>query len=57
MNCLYVARDISMALLLFGWFFRFSELAALTIGDISISDTHLNIKVSQSINIVRGMKW
>ena len=48
MNCLYVARDISMALLLFGGFFRFSELAALTIGDISISDTHLNIEVSQS---------
>jgi len=43
-----IRRDISMALLLFAGFFRFSELAALTIGDISISDTHLTIKVSQS---------
>ena len=37
-----------MALLLFAGFFRFSELAALTIGDISIIDTRLTIKVSQS---------
>ena len=39
-------RDISMALLLFAGFFRLSELSALTIGDISISDTRLTIKVS-----------
>ena len=39
-------RDISMALLLFAGFFRFRELPALTIGDISISDTRLTIKVS-----------
>ena len=39
-------RDISTALLLFAGFFRFSELPALTIGDISISDTRLTIKVS-----------
>ena len=45
-----IRRDISVALLLFAGFFRFSELAALTIGDISISDTHLTIKVSQSKN-------
>ena len=45
-----IRRDISMALLLFAGFFRFSELAALTIGDISISDTRLTIKVSQSKN-------
>ena len=37
-----------MALLLFAGFFRFSELASLTIRDISISDTHLTINVSQS---------
>ena len=43
-----IRRDISMALLLFAGFFRFSELPALTISDISISDTHLTIKVSQS---------
>ena len=43
-----IRRDISMALLLFAGFFRFSELPALTIGDISITDTRLTIKVSQS---------
>ena len=43
-----IRRDISMALLLFAGFFRFSELANLTIGDISIIDTHLTIKVSHS---------
>ena len=37
-----------MDLLLFVGFFRFSELASLTIGDVSISDTHLTNKVSQS---------
>ena len=47
-NELTLRRDISMALLLFAWFFRFSELASLTIRDISISGTHLTIKVSQS---------
>lgn len=41
-------RDISMALLLFAGFFGFSELAALTIGDICISDNHLTIKVARS---------
>ncbi|CAH3174143.1 unnamed protein product, partial [Porites lobata] len=43
-----IRRDISMALLLFAGFFRFSELANLTTGDISIIDTHLTIKVSHS---------
>ena len=47
-NELILRRDISMALLLFAGFFRFSELTSLTIGDISISDIHLTIKVSQS---------
>ena len=45
---LLIRRDISMALLLFSGFFRFSELANLTIGDISIIDTHLTIRVSYS---------
>ena len=47
-NELPIQRDIFMALLLFAGFFRFSERAALNIGDISISDTHSTIKVSQS---------
>ena len=40
--------DISMALLLFAGFFRFNELAALAIQDISISETHLIVKVTKS---------
>ena len=43
-----IQRDIFMALLLFAGLFRFSEPAALNIGHICISDTHLTIKVSQS---------
>ena len=43
-----ICRDISLALLLFAGFFHFSELAALTTGDSSISDNHLTLKVSQS---------
>ena len=43
-----IQRDIFMALLSFVGFFRFSELTALNIGDIAISDTRLTIKVSQS---------
>ena len=39
-----IHRDISMALL----FFRFNELAALAIQDISISETHLTVKVTKS---------
>lgn len=37
-----------MALLLFAGFFRFSEISALTIRDISIGDTYLTIKVTKS---------
>ena len=37
-----------MALLLFAGFFRFKELAALAIQDISISETHLTVKVAKS---------
>jgi len=43
-----IRRDISMALLLFAGFFRFNELAALAIQDISISETHLTVKVTKS---------
>ena len=43
-----IRRDISMALLLFAGFFRFNELAALAIQDISISGTHLTVKVTKS---------
>ena len=43
-----IRRDISMALLLFAGFFRFKELAALEIQDISISETHLTVKVTKS---------
>ena len=39
-HSLLIRRDISMALLLFAGFFRFNELAALAIQDISISETH-----------------
>lgn len=41
-NDLPVRRDISMALLLFAGFFRFSEVAALTVQDIVISETYLH---------------
>ena len=37
-----------MALLLFAGFFRFNELVALAIQDISISETHLIVKVTKS---------
>ena len=43
-----IRRDISMALLLFAGFFRFNELAALAIQDISFSETHLTVKVTKS---------
>ena len=47
-NELPIRRDISIALLLFAGFFRFSELAGLTIKDIAISDSHLTIQVTRS---------
>ena len=47
-NELPIQRDISIALLLFVGFFRFSELAGLTIKDIAISDSHLTIQVTRS---------
>ena len=47
-NELPIRRDISIALLLFAGFFRFSELAGLTIKDIAISDSHLTIQVTGS---------
>lgn len=47
-NELQIRRDISMALLLFAGFFRFSELACLTIKDIAICATHLTIQVNNS---------
>ena len=37
-----------MVLLLFAGFFRFNELAALAIQDMSISETHLTVKVTKS---------
>ena len=40
-NELPIRRDISIALLFFAFFFRFSELASLTIKDIAISDYRL----------------
>ena len=45
---LLIRRDISMALLLFAGFFRFSELAALTTKDITICNTHLTVRVTHS---------
>ena len=45
---LSIRRDISIALLLFAGFFRFNELAALTIQDVSISETHLTVEVTKS---------
>ena len=48
-NELPIRRDISIALLLFAGFFRFSELAGLTIKDIAISGSHLtSIQVTGS---------
>ena len=47
-NELPIRRDISIALLLFAGFFRFSELAGLTIKDIAISDSHLTIQVTRN---------
>lgn len=47
-NALPIHRDISIALLLFAEFFRFSELAALPIGHISLNATQFTIKVAQS---------
>ena len=47
-NKLPIRRDISIALLLFAGFFRFSELAGLTIKDIAISNSHLTIQVTRS---------
>ena len=47
-NELPIRRDISVALLLFAGFFRFSELAGLTIKDTAISDSHLTIQVTRS---------
>ena len=47
-NELPIRRDISIALLLFAGFFRFSELAGLTIKDIAISGSHLTIQVTRS---------
>lgn len=47
-NELPIRRDISVALLLFAGFFRYSELAGLTIKDIAISDSHLTIQVTRS---------
>ena len=44
-NELPIRRDTSIALLLFAGFFRFSELAVLTIKDIAISDSHLLYKL------------
>ena len=43
-----VRRDISMALLLFACFLRFSEVSALTVQDISIKVSHLTDKVLKS---------
>jgi len=47
-NDLLIRTDISMALLLFTGFFRFSELAYLSIEDIAICATHLTIHVNKS---------
>ena len=47
-TALPIRRDISIALLLFAGFFRFNELACLTIHDIAISDSHLTIQVTKS---------
>ena len=47
-NELPIRRDISIALLLFAGFFRFSELAGLTIKDIAISGSHFTIQVTRS---------
>ena len=47
-NELPIRRNISVALLLFAGFFRFSELADLTLKDITISDSHLTIQVTRS---------
>jgi len=47
-NDLLICRDISMALFLFAGFFRFSELAYLTIKDIAICATHSTIHVNKS---------
>lgn len=58
-NELLIRRDISMALLLFAGFFRFSELAYLTIKDIAICATHLTIYMlirARQINTEKVMK-
>ena len=47
-NDLPVRRNIAMALLLFAGFFRFSEISALTVQDVTIDPTHLVIRVTQS---------
>ena len=47
-NKLPIRKNISVALLLLAGFFRFSELAGLTIKDIAISDSHLTIQVTRS---------
>ena len=47
-NDLPVRRNIAMALLLFAGFFRFSEISALTVQDVTINATHLVIRVTQS---------
>jgi len=47
-NGVPIQRDIAIALWSFAVFFRFSELAGLTIKDIAISDSHLTIQVTRS---------
>lgn len=47
-DTLLVRRDISMALLLFSGFLRYSEIAQLKIRDVAIFDSHLSLTIRKS---------
>lgn len=47
-DTLLVRRDISMALLMFSGFLRYSEIAQLNIRDVTIFDSHLSLTIRKS---------